>query len=106
MTDQEAIGKMAEVIVKRFHPEKIVLFGSYAKGTPGRDSDVDLLVIMRVEGSKRKKTAEIDLALADRTLPLDVIVVTPEEAEKYRDVAGSIIYPALKEGKVLYERAA
>ena len=71
-----------------------------------KDSDVDLLVVMPVEGSKRQKASEIDLALADRTLPLDVIVVTPEEVEKYRNTAGSLIYPALKEGKVVYERVA
>lgn len=106
MTNQEAVDRMVETIASRFHPDKIILFGSYANGTPTRDSDVDLLVVMRVEGSKRQKASEIDLALADRTLPLDVIVVTPDEVEKYRNTIGALIYPALKEGKVVYERVA
>jgi hypothetical protein len=59
---------------------------------------------MPVTGSKRRTAVEIDLALAGIGLPKDVIVVTPEEVERYRDVVGTIIYPALREGKVLYDR--
>jgi predicted nucleotidyltransferase len=106
MTTQEIIGRMVKTIADRFHPEKIILFGSYAKGVPNRDSDVDLLVVMRVEGSKRSKAAEIDLELADRTIPLDVIVVTPDEIEKFGNTVGGFLYPALRDGMVLYEHAA
>jgi len=89
-------------IVEQFHPAKIILFGSHAQGSfgshaqgsAGRDSDVDLLVVMNVEGSKRRQAVEIDLALSDRSFPLDLIVVTPDEFEKYRGVAGHILYPA------------
>ena len=100
------IREMVRRIVEKFDPDKIILFGSFASGTADGDSDVDLLVIMPVTMSKRKQAAQIDLALADVGLPKDVIMVTPEEVEKYHDVVGSIIYPALREGKVLYERAA
>ena len=106
---QEAMAQieaMTQQIVQRFHPLKIILFGSYARGGITVDSDVDLLVVMEVSGSKRRQASEIDLALAERTLPLDLIVVTPQEYERYRDVMGHIIYPAVREGKVLYERAA
>jgi predicted nucleotidyltransferase len=92
-------------IVEQFHPAKIILFGSRARGSVGPDSDVDLLVVMDVEGSKRRQAVEIDLALSDRAFPLDLIVVTPEEFEKYRDVVGHILYPAVREGKVLYGAA-
>ena len=92
-------------IVEQFHPTKIILFGSHARGSVGPDSDVDLLVVMDVKGSKRRQSVEIDLALSDRTFPLDLIVVTPEEFEKYRDVVGHIVYPAIREGKVLYATA-
>lgn len=100
------IGEMVRRIVKNFDPDKIILFGSFASGTADADSDVDLLVVMPLTTSKRKQGAQIDMALADVGLPKDVIVVTPEEVQKYRDVVGSIVYPALREGKVLYERAA
>jgi len=103
---QQIIDEMVRRIVERYDPEKIILFGSHARGTGGFDSDADLLVVMRVSGSKREAAVQIDLALAGVGMPKDVIVVTPEEVERYRDTVGTIIYPALREGKVLYERAA
>jgi len=102
----EKIEEMVRRIVEGFDPEKIILFGSHARGDAGPDSDADLLVVMRVSGSKRKKATEIDLALFGVELPADVIVVTPEEVERYQEVVGTIIYPALREGEVLYERVA
>ena len=101
---QQAIREAVRRIVEGFAPEQVILFGSYARGTAGPDSDADFLVVMPVAGSKRRKAVEIDLALAGIGLPKDVIVVTPEEVERYRDVVGTIIYPALREGKVLYDR--
>jgi predicted nucleotidyltransferase len=97
---------MVRRIVAGFDPEKVILFGSHARGTAGRDSDVDLLVVMRFEGSRRRLATAIDMALSDRTLPLDLIVVTPEELERDRDRIGTIVRPATREGQVLYERAA
>jgi len=105
-TVNEKIDELVRRIVNRFHPEKVILFGSFARGTAGEDSDADVLVVMPVEGSKRKKANEIDVALVGIDLAVDVIVVTPEELERQKDQIGTIIYPALKEGKVLYEKAA
>ena len=103
---QEKIDEMVRRIVDRFKPQKIILFGSLARGTAQRDSDADILVVMPVKGSKRKQATEIDVSLIGLDLPTDVIVVTPEELEKNRDRIGTIIYPAIREGKVLYERTA
>ncbi len=100
------IEDMVRRIVEGFHPRKIILFGSYARGVADDDSDVDLLVVMPVAGSKRRQATEIDMALSDRWLPLDLIVVTPQEFDAYKDVVGHILYPAVREGKVLYEHAA
>ena len=97
---------MLERIVRQFHPERVILFGSHARGDAGPDSDVDLLVVMPVAGSKRRQASQIDRALADRQIPLDLIVVTPEEFNAYKDVVGHILYPAVREGKLLYEKAA
>ncbi len=101
-----SIEDMVRRIAETFHPQKIILFGSYARGVTGGDSDVDLLVVMPIAGSKRRQATEIDMALSDRWLPLDLIVVTPEEFDAYKDVIGHILYPAVREGKVLYEHAA
>ncbi len=103
---QDSIREMVRRIAAQFHPDKIILFGSHARGEAGPDSDVDLLIVMPVEGSKRQKASEIDVALFGIDVPVDVIVVRPEEVERYRYQIGSIFYPALREGKILYDRAA
>jgi excisionase family DNA binding protein len=103
---EEAIEEMVRRIVARFDPERIVLFGSHARGNADPDSDVDLLVVMPVDGSKAELEIEIGVALDDIPLPKDVIVVTSLDVERYRDVAGTIIRSALREGRTLYERAA
>lgn len=103
---QSFLEEMIRRIVDEFHPERIILFGSYAKGNPTSDSDLDIMVVLPVQGSTRRKANEIDLALADRTVPLDVIVVTPEQYQRQRKIVGSIVCEALREGKVVYESAA
>jgi len=99
---EEKIREMVRRIVEKFAPEKIVLFGSYARGDAGPDSDVDLLVVMPVPGSKWKKSVEIGVALHGMGIPKDVIVATPQEVERKKDVIGTIIRPALKEGRMVY----
>ncbi len=103
---RETITAMVQRIVERFAPDRVILFGSYACGRVGPDSDVDLLVVMREPGPKRKMVTAIHAALAGMGLPKDIVVITPQEMERFRDVPGTIVYPALREGKVLYERAA
>jgi len=96
---------MADRIVARFKPEKIILFGSHARGEGGQDSDVDLLVVMPVKGSKRKTRLNIRQALRDIHIPKDIIVSTPEEFAWRKEIAGTIERPAVREGEVLYARS-
>lgn len=98
------IQRMVDRIVRRFHPERVILFGSHARGQGGPDSDVDLLVVMPVSGSKRQKAVEIGVALRDIRVPKDIIVTTPEEFEWRKEVVGTIERPAAREGRVLYAR--
>ena len=98
------INQMANRITKRFNPEKIVLFGSYARGTADNNSDADLLVVMPVHGSRRKQATAIDKALLGIDLPADIIVASPSDVQKARNRIGSVMYQALQEGQVLYER--
>jgi predicted nucleotidyltransferase len=95
---------MVRRIVDRFDPEQIILFGSAARGDATRDSDVDLLVVMPVEGPKHKKQVQIRVALHDIRIPKDIIVTTPEDFEWRKGIPGTIEYPAVHEGKVLYAR--
>jgi len=95
---------MVRRIVAHFAPEKIILFGSHARGTAGPDSDVDLLIVMSVAGSKRQTAIEIGVALHDIRIAKDIIVTTPEEFDWRKDVIGTIEWPAWHEGRVLYAR--
>lgn len=100
---EEKIQEMVRRIVEGFDPEKIILFGSQARGDAGPDSDVDLLVIMDTD-SKKQATREIRMALDAMGIPKDVAITTPDEFERLKDIAGTIAYPAHHEGRVLYER--
>ena len=101
-TVHSRIREMVDRIVREFRPERVILFGSYARGQGGPDSDVDLLVVMRFDGSKREKQLEIRRSLHDIRGPKDVIVTTPEEFEWRKEVPGTIERPAALEGELLY----
>jgi len=103
-TTKAQIARMVRRIVRRFAPERVILFGSHARGEAGPDSDVDLLVVMPVAGSKLEKAVEIGVALHDIRLPKDIIVSTPEEFAWRKEIVGTIERPAVREGKVLYAR--
>ena len=95
---------MVRRIVERFDPEQVILFGSHARGAASRDSDVDLLVVMKEIASKRAKQVEMRCALHDIHLPKDIIVVTTSELERHKNVVGTVVRPALLEGKSMYVR--
>ncbi len=104
---REPIEEAIERIVVGFDPLRILLFGSLARGESGPNSDVDLLVVVP-DGSfsdKHEVTVEILRTLKDMPFPKDVVVTTPEEIDRRGDLVGTVLRPALREGKVLYERA-
>ena len=101
---QADIDRMVKRIVKNFDPELIILFGSQARGDAGPDSDVDLLVVMAVKGSRLEKGVEISLAVREFPFPMNILVTTPEDFAWRKDVVGTIEWPAAREGKVLYAR--
>ena len=96
---------MVERIATQFDPEKIFLFGSQARGDANDDSDVDFLVVMDFKGTKIKKMVEIGVALHDFHIPMDILISTPEEFEWRKNYIGTIEWPAVHEGKLLYARA-
>jgi len=96
------INRMVKRIVARFDPEQIILFGSHARGDAGPDSDVDLLVVMPVEGSKRQKQLQVRMALGRLGVPVDIVLSRPEEFEWRKDYVGTIEHPAWREGRVVY----
>ncbi len=106
-TLEEWIPSAVERVVERFDPLKLILFGSLARGEPNYDSDMDLLVVFEhVElENKRNLAVEIHRALADVPVPVDIVVTDVDEIERRGHIVGTVLRPALREGKVLYERS-
>ena len=94
-------------VVERFDPLRVILFGSLARGEADYDSDVDLLVVFdRVElENKRELTGEIRRAIAEVPVPVDVVVTDVDEIERQGHIVGTVLRPALREGRVVYERS-
>jgi len=91
-------------IVQTSHPDKIILFGSYARGNFGADSDLDLLVIVPGVKELRQESIRVRRALRGLLVPVDLVLATPEQIQRLGNVAGLVYRTALNEGKVLYER--
>jgi uncharacterized protein len=100
--DPAILADIVQRIVAAAAPERIVLFGSAARGEMGRESDYDLLVIKGGKFNRRRVTLAIYKNLTGDAA-VDAMVVTPEEVERYRDSHCMVICPALREGKVIYE---
>lgn len=104
MLDQKTLDDVIRRVVGVAQPEKIILFGSAARGTMGPDSDVDLLVIK--EGADALDLmARIYRKLYGVGVAVDAIVVTPAGVERFKDSHALVIKPALREGRVVYEAA-
>jgi len=91
-------------IVNISDPDQIILFGSYARGDFHPGSDLDLLIIKDQVQSTREEAAKIYRALANLGLPVDVVVVSKAFVQRYGDLVGTVVRPALKEGRVIYAR--
>lgn len=103
---EHTLDDLTRRIVREFHPDRIVLFGSRARGTATAESDLDILVIMPVEGSVRDTACAIGAALSDRMFSLDLIVMTPEQYSRQKELQGTIANEAAHDGRILYERIA
>ncbi|TKJ40078.1 hypothetical protein CEE37_10090 [candidate division LCP-89 bacterium B3_LCP] len=99
------IKQLADQIVHQFQPERVLLFGSYAYGTPGPDSDVDLLVVLPFEGKNFRKSLEILIAVNPQ-FGVDLIARRPEDTRWRYEQGDPLIREAIDKGKVLYERPA
>lgn len=90
-------------IVERFHPQRVILFGSYAYGAPHEGSDLDFLVVLSPPPS-RKETWDAIYELRHLfSLPIQIVFMSLEEFEETKEVVGGLAYPAHQWGKVLYE---
>ena len=102
MLDQSTLDDIVRRIAEVAQPEKIILFGSAARGDMNRHSDIDLLVIK--EGADALELmGDIYMNLDGVGAAVDAVVVTPDDVERYKDSHAVIVKPALQEGRVVYE---
>ena len=101
---QQEVGDFVKEVVRRFKPERIILFGSHASDSTTSDSDVDLLVVMDFEGRPHQQAFQIRKSVK-RSFPLDLLVRRPADIERRLRMGDYFIREIMKEGKVLYERA-
>lgn len=100
--DMKKITELTERIAREFHPERIILFGSYAYGNPTRDSDVDILVVLPFEGKAARKAIEIRNRI-NAGLPLDLLVRTPEHLSERLSQDDWFMREIVENGRTLYE---
>jgi len=106
----EVLKDMTQAIVDAVHPEKIILFGSHARGKTHADSDVDLIVIEAEEfGPTRSRVEELSrirAALSGFHVPKDLLVYSRAEEDDQKTLRCSVVYTGTREGRVLYERTS
>jgi len=100
----DIIAEITRKIIDQVHPDKVVLFGSFARGDYKETSDLDLLVIKESPLPRYKRAKDIRLLLRKYMFPKDILVYTPEEVKEWEDVPMSFITTAMREGKLLYEK--
>lgn len=102
MVSDERMQELVKRIVDEVHPVKVILFGSTARGEARQDSDIDVLVVVP-DGTHRRKSAQrIYRRLIGFKIPVDVVVATVSDIEKYGDSFGLVYREALKDGRELY----
>ncbi|MGA7564236.1 MAG: nucleotidyltransferase domain-containing protein [Desulfobaccales bacterium] len=101
MVDGQSIRNLCDLIVQEFHPERIILFGSYAYGNPTPDSDVDLLEVLPFEGKNLRKSLEI-LNRTNPRFPIDLLARRPDDTERRYREGDPLIREPLDHGKILY----
>ncbi|MCR4406909.1 MAG: nucleotidyltransferase domain-containing protein [Anaerolineae bacterium] len=100
----ELLQQVTRRIVEAFNPEKIILFGSYAYGTPTSDSDVDILIVMESDEKPAKRHMAVSQLFRNRPFPMDIVVRTPQEISHRLAAGDFFLREIMQRGKVLYER--
>jgi len=104
MITKDLVNKILTKIIRSFHPQKIILFGSHAWGKPDEDSDLDLFVIMESDLRRDERARRISKLFSNRTFPLDIIVYTSEEVELSLSRGNPFTKEILTKGEILYEQ--
>jgi uncharacterized protein len=103
--DDELIDDVVRTIVGAMHPKRVVLFGSHARGDAGPDSDLDLMIEMDTDLRHVDRMVAVAALFPHRDWPLDVVVYTPAEVARSRDVLGTLPHTIEAEGRTLYDES-
>jgi predicted nucleotidyltransferase len=93
-------------IVSRMRPDKVIVFGSYAKGTSTIESDLDILIVAETDLPTERRTEAIEPLLSRTLIPVDIHVYTNEELDEYIQSPYSFISTVVKSGKVMFDATA
>jgi predicted nucleotidyltransferase len=104
VVNDELLRTISTMIAEAIRPEMIILFGSWARGERGDHSDIDILVIQESDLPRPQRYAQVRRLFWGMGVPMDILVYTPEEFERYQSVPGSFTHTVAKEGKILYAR--
>ncbi|MBU0600730.1 nucleotidyltransferase domain-containing protein [bacterium] len=105
MISEEIIKKAIEQLIKAAKPQKIYLFGSYARGDARKQSDLDFLVVEQVLKSRRKEMVRLHDAIRSMCIPVDILVMSESTFNEWSDVPGTVMYRAKTEGRLCYEKS-
>jgi len=105
MISEATIHQAVRLLIEAGQPSRIILFGSYGRGEPGAESDLDFLVVQPTVRDRRREMVRLRRVLSPLRIPADVIVVSEQAFQEWRYTPGNILYEAAVEGRVLYEAA-
>lgn len=102
MINSQKLEEIKERIVRAVSPEKIILFGSYARENATEESDIDLLVVWDTALNHHERNLYLDGLFDNRDFPLDIFAFTRDEFKKFKDMPGTMLYEASHYGKLIY----
>ena len=105
MAPDETIARVTELLVAAAHPKRIILFGSQARGQAGADSDIDIMVVEDEIRDRLGEMVRLNRLLGAHGVSVDLLVVSEEKFQYWRDTPGNVYFEAAAEGRVLYEAA-
>ncbi len=105
MISEETISRAVDRLLQVARPQKIILFGSYARGDAREHSDLDFMVVAREVKGKRREMVRLHDALRPMGIPVDIVVVRESTFDKWSDVPGTVYHEAKSKGRLCYESA-
>lgn len=100
---QDEIKRITDQVIKNYQPQKIILFGSAARGDFDENSDVDMLIVKDVSNRRIDRIKEVLLSV-DYNVPFEPLVYTPKELEERKNLGDSFVLTVLNQGRILYEQ--